>query len=50
MLSPRDVTGNYTVKNHEVAKKWNCDTNGGDNLCHKSFSKIKSLTQIYKNG
>jgi hypothetical protein len=30
----KEVTGKYSVKNcDEASTEWNCDTNGGDNLC-----------------
>jgi hypothetical protein len=29
--------------------EWNYDTNGGDNLCHKSILETKTLTPMYKN-
>jgi hypothetical protein len=28
---------------------WNCDRNGGENLCHKSSQQTKSTTWLYNN-
>jgi hypothetical protein len=36
-LSGREVTGKCAVENCEASTGWNCDINGGDNLCHKSI-------------
>lgn len=29
--------------------EWNCDTNRGDHLCHKSIQQIRPLAPAYKN-
>jgi hypothetical protein len=46
-LSRREVAGKYmyAVKvAMKHAQMWNCDTNGGNNLCHKSSQQTKSST------
>jgi hypothetical protein len=49
MLSKREVTGKYSVKETaESSIQCNCDINC-DNLCHKSIQQMKFLTPIHKN-
>jgi hypothetical protein len=28
--------------------QWYCDTNGGENVCHKSIQQAKSVTPVNK--
>jgi hypothetical protein len=31
------------------ANAWNCNTNGCENLCHKSIQQSKSITAMYND-
>jgi hypothetical protein len=46
----RETTGKYAVKIvMKHAQTWNYDTNGDENLCHKSNQQTKSTIYMVRN-
>jgi hypothetical protein len=40
----------FSKKSKETYMEWNYDTNGGDNLWHRSIEQTKFLIPMYENG
>jgi hypothetical protein len=41
--------GKIPVTNREACTEWNYDTNGDDNLYHRSVQQTRSLIPMYRN-